>query len=215
MSLSNGKITKGQPAVLGPPLPTPINGVNALSAFSISYSVMINAPALKCLEKLIDTNTWPYWNALTPRGAITKAPPITDQTTNDSELHEVISRPGYLYAGVDFTVDVHMNKNSKQRTNTAAETVDRVERFETDDGRLGYRVTWRYIGMPFFLSHNERIHEFIESVDPTSGEKVTEYIGWETYGGLAALIIKYTIYDRFRDSFQRWRDDFKAATETS
>ncbi|KAJ4132286.1 hypothetical protein NW765_014109 [Fusarium oxysporum] len=74
MSLSNGKITKGQPAVLGPPLPTPINGVNALSAFSISYSVMINAPALKCLEKLIDTNTWPYWNALTPRGAITKAP---------------------------------------------------------------------------------------------------------------------------------------------
>ncbi|KAJ4132285.1 hypothetical protein NW765_014108 [Fusarium oxysporum] len=69
--------------------------------------------------------------------------------------------------------------------------------------------------MPFFLSHNERIHEFIESVDPTSGEKVTEYIGWETYGGLAALIIKYTIYDRFRDSFQRWRDDFKAATETS
>ncbi|KAF9775750.1 hypothetical protein IL306_006124 [Fusarium sp. DS 682] len=215
MSFSSGKITKGQPAILGPPLPTPINSVNTLSAFSISYSVMINAPALACLEKLTDTNTWPYWNSLTPRGTITKAPVITDQTTNDPELREIISRPGYLYKGVEFTADVHMNKNSTERTNTAAEIVDRVERFETDDGRLGYRVTWRYIGMPFFLSHNERVHEFIESIDPGNGQKVTEYIGWETFGGLAAFIIKYTIYDRFRESFQRWRDEFKAAIEAS
>ncbi|SCO21165.1 uncharacterized protein FFMR_14103 [Fusarium fujikuroi] len=85
--------------------------------------------------------------------------------------------------------------------NTAAKAVNRVERFETDNGRLGYWVTWRYIGMPFFLSPNERFHEFIESVDPTSGEKVTEYIGWETYGGLPAFIIKYMIHDCFRDSF--------------
>ncbi|EWG54657.1 hypothetical protein FVEG_17353 [Fusarium verticillioides 7600] len=67
-----------------------------------------------------------------------------------------------------------MSKNSKKQTNTAAETVDRVERFEADDGRLGYRVAWRYIAMPFFLSHNERIHEFIETVDPTSGEKMEQ-----------------------------------------
>ncbi|KAM0542379.1 hypothetical protein ACHAPJ_012846 [Fusarium lateritium] len=215
MSFSNGKVPRDQAATLGPPIPGAVYTINKWSAFAISYSVIVGAPALVCLEKLIDTNTWPAWNTLTPRGNITNAPSITDATTNASELQNLISLPGHLYRGIEFSADVHMFPSWKRRSNTAAEIVDRVERFETDDGRLGYRVTWRYIGMPFFLTHNERVHEFIESKDLVNGQKVTEYIGWETFGGLTAFLIKYLFSGFFIPAFQRWRDDFKRAVEDS
>ncbi|KAL4731971.1 hypothetical protein ACLX1H_000971 [Fusarium chlamydosporum] len=213
MSLYDGKISPNQDAFVGPALSTPYNGRSAFSAFTISYSTTIKASAFTCVEKLINTNTWSTWNMLTPRATITERPAITEHTTNADELREVISKPGYLYKGVAFTVDVHMNPNSTTKTNTATECIDRVERFETKDGRLGYRVVWRYVGMPFWLCHNERVHEFVEHEDPKSGEKVTEYIDWETFGGLIAFIIKYTAYRHFVGTFQRWRNDFKAAVE--
>ncbi|KAF4943066.1 hypothetical protein FSARC_15068 [Fusarium sarcochroum] len=215
MSFANGKIPRGQAATLGPPLAGAVYPINAWSSHAISYSVLVEAPALVCLEKLIDTSTWPSWNTLTPRGNITHAPPITDATTNASELQDLISRSGYLYSGMEFSADVYMFPSSARQTNTAAETVDRVERFETADGRLGYRVTWRYTGMPYFLAHNERVHEFIQSKDSVNGRKVTEYIGWETFGGLTGFIMKYFFSGHFVRAFQRWRDDFKAAMESS
>jgi hypothetical protein len=215
MSFYHGKISPNQEAIIGPALTTPHHGLNALSAFTISYSTIVEASAFTCVEQVIDTNTWSTWNMLTPRATITRAPSITNDTTNSDELRAIISRPGYLYKGVDFTVDVHMTPNSTTRTNTATEYVDRVERFETEDGRLGYRVTWRFVGMPFWLCHNERVHEFIEVEDPKSGKKVTQYIGWETFGGLISFVIKYTVYGHFVDTFQRWRNDFKAAVEVA
>lgn len=213
MSLCKDAIPLGQPASAVAPIPVPVNRVGALTVFSVIYSTSIAAPPLACLEKLIDTSTWPNWNPLLRRATITKAPPVIESTTNAPEVRELISGPDHLYAGVQFTVDVHMDLKSTKRTNTAAETVHAVERFETEDGRVGYRVVWMYTGLPWLLNHAERVHEFIEARETVDGRTATEYYQWETFGGLIAFIMKYVMLGQVVGGFQAWRDEFKIAVE--
>lgn len=209
MSLSGGRIRPNQPTQLGPPLPVPYHELGFLSSHSISHSLHVAATPLECLEKLIDTNTWIAWNPLTPRAVLTATPSITDETTNAPELRELITRPGCLYRGVRFTADVHMFLDPAKRTNTADEECLAVERFETEDGRKGYRVVWRYIGMPWSLTHGERVHEFIESKEGHD----TEYIGWETFGGIISFFMKYAMSGVMVHGFEKWNDGFRIFLE--
>ncbi|CAG9987395.1 unnamed protein product [Clonostachys byssicola] len=216
MSLCEGLIAPNQPPKAGPPLLVePFRENGALTSFSISHSNTIAAPPLQCIQKLMDTSTWPEWCKMTPRANITHTPPIADDTTNVPELQALISRPGYLYRGVKFTADVHMDLDPAKKTNTAAELVRAVERFELDDGRTGYRLAWEYVGLPSFVSCNVRVFEFIEAKERlVDGELATEAYGWETFSGLGSWLQRSLMSDKLLRGYESWGEDFKNAVES-
>ena len=72
--MSHPSIPREQPPTIGAPLAVPTNGLGAMSAFTVTYSTVIARPPLECLEPVLDTSTWPSWNAFCPRATVTGTP---------------------------------------------------------------------------------------------------------------------------------------------
>ena len=79
----------------------------------------------------------------------------------------------------------------------------------------GYRYIYIYCSKVCQLTenrHSERVMEFVET-DLEDGKKGTEYICWETYGGLLGPAVKGFVGTKLIDRFGDYTKDVKEFCE--
>ncbi|KAI3326823.1 hypothetical protein HD806DRAFT_488303 [Xylariaceae sp. AK1471] len=183
------------------PIPVPTHGPGGV--FSVACSTVIVAPALSCLEKVLDLSSYADWNAFVPTASITK-PGHADGLA--PELHALASRPGYVAQGAKLRFDAVMTPGGASRAVDLEVTF--LETFDVPEGK-GYRVVWKAVGMPHFLLHSERVQEFVEGV-AADGSIETRYACWETFGGWLGYVLPRA---QLEGGFGRWMSGLKKAVE--
>lgn len=77
-----------------------------------------------------------------------------------------------------------------------------------DDGRKGYRIAWKSTGRAHWQLHSERVMEFVETEEGT-----TDYVCWETFGGILGIAVKKTVGRQLVDRFGDYAKDVKGFVE--
>ncbi|KAI1824606.1 hypothetical protein F4861DRAFT_505648 [Xylaria intraflava] len=183
------------------PAPVPTHGPGGV--FTVARAAAIAAPALTCIEKVLDLPNYAAWNKFIPTATIT-APGRAEALT--PALRTLASRPGHAAPGAKGRFEAVMAPGSAPRNVDLEVTL--LEAFE-DAGRTGYRVAWKSVGFPHFLLRSERVQEFVEDVS-ADGAVVTRYATWETFGGVLAYLVPRAALE---DGFDRWTDGLKKIAE--
>src|SRR5438552_1141362 len=92
------------------PIPVPTHGPGGV--FSVACSTTIAAPALSCLEKVLDLSSYPAWNTFVPAATL-KTPGHAEGLA--PELHALASRPGYVSQGARFRFNAVMSPGGASR----------------------------------------------------------------------------------------------------
>ncbi|KAI0182892.1 hypothetical protein EV127DRAFT_448490 [Xylaria flabelliformis] len=202
MSIAPSDLPKDEAKVVAPiPVPTYGPGGN----FTVACSTTIAGPALSCLEKVLDLSSYGTWNTFVPSASLT-TPGTTDELPVTSELRDIASRPGYVAPGAKVRFNAVMIPGGASRAVDLEVTF--LEKFD-DNGKVGYRVVWKALGIPHFLLHSERVQEFVEDV-AKDGRAVTRYACWETFGGVLGYVLPKA---QIESGFQRWMDGLKKVVE--
>ncbi|KAF2962959.1 hypothetical protein GQX73_g10616 [Xylaria multiplex] len=185
-----------------PPIPVPTYGAGGV--FAVACSTEIRAPALTCLEKVLDLSSYSTWNTFVPSALLT-APGHVDESL-PAELKALASRPGYVSRGAKVRFNAVMTPGGASRAVDLEATF--LEAFDVH-GRSAYRVVWKAAGIPYFLLHSERVQEFVERV-AEDGSVSTSYSCWETFGGCLGYVLPRA---QIEGGFARWMDGLKKAAE--
>ncbi|KAI1150709.1 hypothetical protein F4825DRAFT_425610 [Nemania diffusa] len=189
-----------------PPIPVPTHGPGGL--FSVACSTRIAGPPLAALEKVLDLASYSAWNAFIPTASITSPPPPSTDLA-PPELRDLAARPGYAAPGAKIRFDAVMVPGGAARAVDIEVTA--LEAFETGEGKRGYRVAWKALGLPYFLLRSERVQEFVEvEAEDGSGRVETQYACWETFGGLLGYVLPRA---QLEDGFGRWMGGLKKVVE--
>ena len=84
-----------------------------------------------------------------------------------------------------------------------------LERFE-EGGRKGFRIAWKSTGWAHWQLHSERVMDFLEM-----GDGKTEYVCWETFGGLLGSVVRRMAGEQLIDRFGDYARDVKGFVEGS
>jgi hypothetical protein len=167
------------------PISTPTYATGG--SWTILTTTTINAPASAVFEASVDSSLWPEWNSFTPR------------TTPRLRLE-----PG-----------VKLTFYNKMKASGPADAASEHEVIEvkkiTKDGREGYSIVWKTIGIPCgdWLLRAERVQEIMD----LEGEK-TDYRTWGTFGGPVAIGLAWAgIKDQVVERFEDWANDLKEFVE--
>lgn len=205
------------------PLPVPTYGAGG--TFTIISCTRVAASPLTVLNLIRDTNTWPQWNSFCPR-AVLKPRKSKDKAKAKGETEETEEKEeesfggggeaeGWLENGTEFVIDVFMSGDGmvegRRRSRTQALVVRFLERIDDEkDGkrRKGYRIGWTPRGYKEWQFHSERVIELIERQ-----EGGTDYVCWETFGGMIAVVIKKMVGLSLTDRFGDYARDVKMFLE--
>ncbi|KUJ16224.1 uncharacterized protein LY89DRAFT_685256 [Mollisia scopiformis] len=191
---------------LVPPIPVPTHG--SKGTFAVLSKAIIPATPIEVLTLIRDTNTWPLWNTFCPACVIsprkTPIPKCGDLETG---------KEGWLELGSEATIDVHMEGDGlvegSTRSRTQGLVVTRLEKIG-EDGRKAFRIAWKGVGYSHWQLHSERVMEMVE----VEGGG-TDYVCWETFGGMLGSVVKMMVgaqlVDRFGDYSRDLREHFEKA----
>jgi hypothetical protein len=146
-------------------------------------------------------------------------------------------KAGWLDLGSVAVVEVFMHGDGlvpgRKRTREQGVVVTRLEALdgeEAADGgrerRSGYRIAWKSTGWAHWQLHSERVMEFIEVEAETEGEGdgegegangkagvETEYVCWETFGGVLGPVVKATVGTQLVERFADYARDVRGFVE--
>ena len=202
-----------RPATTTSALPTPTFGPGG--GHSITCSTTIRAPLAIVLAALVDTASYPTWNAFCPRVAIDAQPtPFASEPPPSllAALPLLVDQPSTLRLGTGCTFDVHFQPGQATRSATASVRVSVLEEFRReDDGRRGVRLAWCTARgwTPLFVLRCERIQELVEG----PGGDVVEYTCWETFYGLLASTVRFAVGSALEWGLGAWMDGLKEYAE--
>ncbi|CAG8961638.1 hypothetical protein HYFRA_00006175 [Hymenoscyphus fraxineus] len=206
------------------PIAVPTHGAGG-SFTILAATVVPSQDPLTVMNLIRDIDGWPRWNTFCPHGKIT------------SRNEKVQAHPGeesWLKIGDQVKFDVHMSgdglvsgrKRSREQEvevtvmeeivggsgeGTIGPEVWRSEfqREEARRGRKGWRVAWKGVGWSYWQMHSERVMEFYED-----GEGGTEYLCWETFGGVLGPIVRRTVGGQLVDRFGDYASDVRGFFES-
>jgi hypothetical protein len=189
------------------PITTPTYGPTGV--FSVKSSVHIAAPARDLLAITLSPPTYPRWCNFVPRVKIIEH---TTPATSSTLWTEAQIQPG---TRTELTVFMGGNGQAQFAQSGAQgsrATFVQCTALDEDlgEGRTGYRVCWKVTGYPTWLLRSERVQEFV--VSGADGQE-TEYIGWETFGGIFAYPTKWIFGSTLAQRFADWGSDLKAFAE--
>ncbi|KAF7555865.1 hypothetical protein G7046_g6441 [Stylonectria norvegica] len=195
-----------RPTIVQPALETPTHGPGGV--FTITCSTTIHAPLTTILTTLLDTRTYPSWNAFCPSVSITHQPTPSPPLPACLAATPITDLPTTLRLGTDFTLDVHLDPHNSYKRSKTTLVVSVLEEFERD-GRKGVRLAWRTTGwMPGMVLKAERVQELTEV-----GEGIVEYRCWETMYGALASTVKAFVGKSLEWGFGAWMDGLKEFSE--
>ena len=89
--------------------------------------------------------------------------------------------------------------------------VTRLERLGENEGEgeKGYRIAWKSTGYSHWQLHSERVMVFLER----EGGRATEYVCWETFGGVLGSVVKAMVGGQLVDRFGDYARDVKGFAE--
>lgn len=209
-SISDGSLAHPMTAEITDPIPVPTHGPGG--TFSVIARITIPVAPIKVLNLIRDTTTWPVWNTFCPVGVISPKSVRDPSASTDPDLPSGIE--GWLDVGTIAQIDVYMSGDGlvegTKRDRTQGILVTYLEKIQKD-GKHGYRIAWKSTGWAHWNLHSERVMEFTE-YEMEGGKIGTEYVCWETFGGILAsatkLTVGKTLVDRFGDYSKDVRDYF-------
>jgi hypothetical protein len=201
-----------------PPIAVPTHGPGGV--FSVACSTTISAPALSCVEKVLDFPSYEKWNTFVPSASVIEPAPAAapaqgrEGNEEDDDAHDdpfAKQRRGSGVApGAKIRFNVVMTPGSSNGPRAVDLEVTVLETFAGEGNGKGYRVAWKVMGLPRFLLRSERVQEFVEHLT-TEGKVETRYRCWETFGGALGYVLPKS---QLEDGFTRWTDSLKRAVES-
>lgn len=209
-SVSDAAAANPVTSKIADPIPVPTYGPGG--HFSVISKTTIPVIPIKVLNLIRDTTTWPTWNTFCPAGEISPKSVRDPKASTDPDLPS--GNEGWLDLGTMATVDVFMSGDGlvegRKRDRTQDIVITHLEKMEKD-GRHGYRIAWKSTGWAHWQLHSERVMEFTE-YEIEGGAIGTDYVCWETFGGLLARGVKAAkgsqLVERFGDYSRDVRDHF-------
>jgi len=114
--------------------------------------------------------------------------------------------------GSEGSIDVFMEGDGlvegRKRTRTQGLVVTRLERIKEEEGKKGFRIAWKGVGWSHWQLHSERVMEMIE-VEGEGGEIKTDYVCWETFGGMLGPMVKMVAGTQLLDTFGDYSRDLR------
>ena len=199
--------TSGVTASLVPAISVPTYGTDG--TLSVLAKTRISATPSAVLEVIRNTNDWKEWNTFCPHCVIS---PEKDKilSTSQTDPSLPVGNPGWLEVGSVAKIDVFMSGDGlvegRKKSRDQEIVVTRVEKLS--DGRNGFRIAWKSTGWSHWQLHSERVMDFVEVE-----EGVTEYICWETFGGILSRAVKAAVGATLVDRFGDYARDVKAFLE--
>ena len=121
-----------------------------------------------------------------------------------------VGNPGWLEVGSVATIEVFMSggglADDSKKDRDQGIVLTRLEKL--GDGKQGLRIAWKGTGWSHWQLHSERVMDFVDV-----GDGVTEYICWETFGGILARIVKLMHGETLVERFGDYTRDLKAFSE--
>jgi len=97
--------------------------------------------------------------------------------------------------------------DGRKRSRTQGICITLLERIDEEE-KTGYRIAWKGTGWSSWQLHSERVMEFVEC-EMDGGFIGTEYVCWETYGGMLSLVLKTTLGNQLVERFGDYARDIR------
>lgn len=221
---------------MSPPLPTP-GGQPGIGAFTVTCASRINASPETCLQVCRDTAKYAEWNAFVPWVTIASQPSGPSDPAEDAVLK--VGTKFIFHANMNVGQTAPQPPPAKESLTATDELVVRrlgpvdeavaedrdanavAERVFAEHGMAGaegrksrLRISWGFSGskMPSWVLRSERVQEF-HRVELGSGEVVTDYLCWETFGGLLSQVVKLSVGGKVQIGINTWGEGLKTAAE--
>ena len=173
---------------------------------SVMAKTYIAAPPAAVLMTVRNTNEWHKWNSFCPHCIIDPKSPQASPSSGDAALET--RKEGWLEVGSIAMIEVFMNGDGlvegKKKSRDQGIVVTRLEKMT---GGEGYRIAWKSTGYSYWQLHSERVMEFVEK------DGGTEYVCWETFGGLLGSVVKTMVGGQLVDRFGDYARDVKEFVE--
>jgi hypothetical protein len=170
--------------------------------FSVLGHAIINAPPAAVYDALLDLPNYRHWNTFVPSAKVKQADDAKTETT-------------HMHTGAVFEFKVKMKETSDSLT-TSTEICTLAEPLKTstpEDPTPTTTATWIFdvSGIPLLkhLLWSEHVNEIIDL-----GDGRTEYVHWEAFGGVLAMVIKWFNSEDLARSFRNWADELKVYVES-
>lgn len=181
------------------PRPTP--GVPN-PTFSVLGHSIINAPPAAVYDVLLDLPNYRNWNTFVPVATIKSPGPGRTSTTR---MHE-----GTRF---EFKAKMKQNSDSTNSSNEVCTFAEPVKTPSADDPTPTTTARWAFDagGIPLlgYLLQAEHVNELIDL-----GDGRTEYVHWESFGGIIATLIKWFSGKDLGRAFRNWADELKVYVES-
>jgi hypothetical protein len=156
--------------------------------FSVYAEATVAAPPSAVYKTLVDTSTYGKWNTFVSSVAINKRP--------DSDVQDALLKKDMI-----MTFTVHMSPTSTTQSKEHVLQVD--DRPSVPSPGKKTVIRWIMANKenytPKFFLAAERVNE-IEDL----GDGTCIYRSWETFGGLAARIVKWKYGQFLQKNFEHW-----------
>lgn len=170
--------------------------------FSVLGHAIIDAPPAAVYDALLDLPNYRNWNTFIPAATI-KQPGVGQTET------------ARMHTGATFEFKVKMKATSDSLT-TSKEHCTLAEPLKTstaEDPTPTTTATWIFdvSGIPLlkYLLQSEHVNEIIDL-----GDGRTEYVHWESFGGVLATLIKWFNSEDLARAFRGWADELKVYVES-
>lgn len=179
--------------------PRPCPGV-ANPTFSVLGHCIINAPPAAVYDALLDLPNYRNWNTF-----------VSASMKQPASGHGDTTR---MHTGACFEFKAKMKETSDSRT-TSKEIVTFTEPVKVstaDDPTPTTTARWAFdagnIPLLSYLLQAEHVNELIDL-----GDGRTEYVHWESFGGILAHLIKWINGDDLGRAFRNWPDELRVYVE--
>lgn len=173
---------------------------------SVMAKTYIAAPPAAVLMTVRNTNEWHKWNSFCPRCIIDPKSPQPSPRSGNAALET--GKESWLEVGSIAMIEVFMNGDGlvegKKKSRDQGIVVTKLEKLS--EGK-GYRIAWKSMGYSHWQLHSERVMEFVEK------DGGTEYVCWETFGGLLGSVVKAMVGRQLVDRFGDYARDVKGFVE--
>ncbi|KAL2070769.1 hypothetical protein VTL71DRAFT_13795 [Oculimacula yallundae] len=217
--MSAPKAAASSGSILPAPLPTPTHSTGLSWTVHVKTFIPSVSPD-DVLGVIRDTSTWEKWNGFTPFFELSpsSSPATSTAATSPDQLPHPGSeaglsteKEGWLNLGSRGTMSVFMSGNglapgSKEiKSRKQVIVVSVLEPLSSSpsassSSSKGYRIAWIAEGYAHWQLHSERVTELTETTDE-EGRTGTEYLCWESFGGLLAPVVRLAVGGQLKERF--------------
>jgi hypothetical protein len=170
--------------------------------FSVLGHNIINAPPAAVYDALLDLPSYRNWNTFVTTATMTQRGPGEHSET--TRMH-----PG---ARFDFRVKMKPTSDSMTTSKELCTFAEPLKTPTADDPNPVTEARWGFdsSGFPLlkYFMQAEHVNEIIDL-----GDGRTEYVHWESFGGVVARLIWWFEGENLHRAFKNWGEDLKVHVE--